>query len=83
MTWTWDMVEYPMFNNKGESQMNNLKVEVIKKLLMLDTKKELIKVRECISDGISNELDQDDRDQVEFKKWKESKQKEDTDEIPF
>ena len=63
--------------------MNNLKVEVIKKLLMLDTKKELIKVRECISDGISNELDQDDRDQVEFKKWKESKQKEDTDEIPF
>ena len=72
-----------MFNNKGESQMNNLKVEVIKKLLMLDTKKELIKVRECISDGISNELDQDDRDQVEFKKWKESKQKEDTDEIPF
>ena len=72
-----------MFNNKGESQMNNLKVEVIKKLLMLDTQKELIKVRECISDGISNELDQDDRDQVEFKKWKESKQKEDTDEIPF
>ena len=63
--------------------MNNLKVEVIKKLLMLDTQKELIKVRECISDGISNELDQDDRDQVEFKKWKESKQKEDTDEIPF
>ena len=50
---------------------------------MLDTQKELIKVRECISDGISNELDQDDRDQVEFKKWKESKQKEDTDEIPF
>ena len=63
--------------------MNNLKVEVIKKLLMLDTQKELIKVRECISDGISNELDQDDRDQVEFKKGKESKQKEDTDEIPF
>ena len=72
-----------MFNNKGESKMNTLKVEVIKKLLMLDTQKELIKVRECISDGISNELDQDDRDQVEFKKWKESKQKEDTDEIPF
>ena len=49
-----------MFNNKGESKMNTLKVEVIKKLLMLDTQKELIRVRECISDGISNELDNDD-----------------------
>jgi len=72
-----------MYNTNERDNMNNLKIEVIKKLLMLDTKKELIKVRECISDGISNELDQDDRDQVEFKKWKESKQKEDTDEIPF
>ena len=66
-----------MFNNKGESKMNNLKVEVIKKLLMLDTKKELIKVRECISDGISNELDNDEQDQKEFAKWKEERDKDD------
>jgi hypothetical protein len=53
--------------------MNNLKVQVIKKLLMLDTKKELIKVRDCISDAISNELDNDEKDQEAFKQWKESK----------
>ena len=63
-----------MFNNKGESKMNNLKIEVIKKLLMLDTKKELIKARECISDGISNELDNDEKDQEEFAEWKANKE---------
>jgi hypothetical protein len=62
-----------MFNNNERDNMNNLKVEVIKKLLMLDTKKELIKARECISDGISNELANDDKDQVEFAKWKANK----------
>ena len=72
------MVEYPMFNNKGESQMNNLKVEVIKKLLMLDTKKELIKVRECISDAISNELDNDEKDQKAFEQWKAEKEIDET-----
>ena len=60
--------------------MNNLKVEIIKKLLMLDTKKELIKARECISDGISNELDNDEKDQEAFAKWKEERGK---DEITF
>ena len=58
-----------MFNNERDN-MDNLKVEVIKKLLMLDTKKELIKVRECISDGISNELDNDEKEQKEFAEWK-------------
>ena len=69
-----------MFNNKGESKMNNLKVEVIKKLLMLDTRKELIKVRECISDGISNELDNDEKERQAFAKWKDERGK---DEITF
>jgi len=68
------MQYYPMFNNKGESKMNNLKVEVIKKLLMLDTKKELIKVRECISDAISNELDNDEKEQQEFAEWKANRE---------
>ena len=54
--------------------MNNLKVEVIKKLLMLDTKKELIKVRECISDAITNELDNDEKEQQEFAEWKANRE---------
>ena len=61
-------------------KMNNLKVEVIKKLLMLDTKKELMKVRECISDGISNELDNDEKERQAFAKWKDERGK---DEITF
>ena len=60
-----------MFNNNERDNMNNLKVEVIKKLLRLDTKKELIKARECISDGISNELENDDKDLKAFEQWKE------------
>tara|TARA_R110000765_G_C18462022_1_gene549918 strand:+ start:65 stop:271 length:207 start_codon:yes stop_codon:yes gene_type:complete len=67
-----------MFNKKGESKMNNLKVEVIKKLLMLDTKKELIKARECISDGISNELANDEKDQEAFEQWKAEKEIDET-----
>tara|TARA_B000000460_G_C21472402_1_gene373199 strand:+ start:125 stop:343 length:219 start_codon:yes stop_codon:yes gene_type:complete len=72
-----------MFNNKGESKMSNLKIDVIKKVLMLDTKQELQNVLDVVGNAISRELEQDDKDQVEFKKWKESKKKEDTDEIPF
>jgi len=68
-----------MFNNNNErDNMNNLKVEVIKKLLMLDTKKELIFVRECISEAISNELDNDEKDQKAFEQWKAEKEIDET-----
>ena len=63
-----------MFNNNERDNMNNLKVEVIKKLLMLDTKKELIKASECISDGISNELADDEKNQEAFEQWKAEKE---------
>ena len=63
-----------MFNNERDNKMNNLKVEVIKKLMMIDTKKELITIRECIADAISRECDNDDKDQVEFAKWKADKE---------
>ena len=63
-----------MFNNNERDNMNNLKVEVIKKLLMLDTKKELIKASECISDGISNELANDEKNQEAFEQWKAEKE---------
>ena len=69
-----------MFNNNERDNMNNLKVEVIKKLMMLDSKKELIKIKLDISDAISRECDNDEKDQKEFAKWKEKRGK---DEITF
>ena len=63
--------------------MNNLKIEVIKSLMMIESEKELNVIRQCISDSICRECDQDDVDKAEFRKWKESKKKEDKDEIPF
>jgi hypothetical protein len=59
-----------MFNNNGESKMNDLKIAIIKKVMMLDTEKELSKIKLDISDAISRECDNDDKDQVEFAKWK-------------
>jgi len=52
--------------------MDKLQVEIIKKVLMLSTKKELHNVRELVSQAISRECDQDDHDQEEFQKWKEN-----------
>ena len=50
-----------------------LKLEAIKKLLMLDTIKEIRNVLDVASEAISRELDLDDREQEEFKKWKAEK----------
>ena len=52
--------------------MDKLQIEIIKKVLMLSTKKELQDIRENVVDAISRECDQDDHDQEEFKKWKEN-----------
>ena len=52
--------------------MDKLQLEIIKKVLMLSTKKELQIVRDNVCDAISRECDQDDHDQEEFKKWKEN-----------
>jgi len=51
--------------------MDKLQLEIIKKVLMLTTKKELQTMRENVSDAISRECDQDDHDQELFKQWKE------------
>ena len=67
-----------MFNNNERDNMDNLKVEVIKKLLMLDTNKDLIKASECISDGISNELADDEKNQEAFEQWKAEKEIDET-----
>ena len=50
--------------------METLKIEVIKKVLMLDTITSLENVRDNVIEQISKELDKEDQDQAEFKKWK-------------
>ena len=52
--------------------MEKLQLEIIKKVLMLNTMEEVKNMRENVSDAISRECDQDDHDQEEFKKWKEN-----------
>jgi hypothetical protein len=69
-----------MSNNNERDKM---KIDIIKKVLMLDTKTELEKVLDFVGEAISRELDQDDKEQVEFKKWKERRKKEEDDEIRF
>jgi len=59
-----------MFNNKGESKMNNLKVEIIRHLLMIDTTEWLEKIKQVVVDGICAENDQDSKDKEAFAKWK-------------
>jgi len=49
----------------------NLKLDIIEKVLMLNSKTELDIVRENVRDAISRECDQDDHDQELFKQWKE------------
>ena len=51
-------------------KMEKIQVETIKKLLMLSSKNELVKVRSFISEAISRECDLDDEDQEAFEQWK-------------
>jgi len=50
--------------------MESLKLEIIKKIMMLDTKAELLTMRDNVSDAISREFDVEDKEEQEFKKWK-------------
>jgi len=50
-----------------------LKLEAIKKLLMLDTTIEVRNVLDVLGEAISRELDNDDKEHEEFKKWKAEK----------
>ena len=62
-----------------------MKINIIKKVLLLDSKAELQKVYSFVNDAICRELDNDDKERVEFKQWQEmkAKKKEEIDEIPF
>ena len=53
--------------------MEKLKLDIVQKVLMLSTNKELQDIRENVRDAISREVDEDDKEQEEFKKWKEEK----------
>jgi len=53
--------------------MEKLKLEIIKKVLMLSTRTQLDIVRDNVMDAISRECDQDDKDEQEFKQWKEER----------
>jgi|TARA_R110000764_G_scaffold200735_1_gene286014 hypothetical protein len=50
--------------------LNQLRIDIIKKAMMLDTEKELSKIKLDISDAISRECDSDDEDRADFAKWK-------------
>ena len=51
--------------------MDKLKIEIINKVLMLTSNKEIEDVKEYVQEAIYREIDEDDKQQKEFKKWKE------------
>jgi len=51
--------------------MDKLKLEIINKLLMLTSNKEIEDVKEYVQEAVYREIDEDDKQQKEFKKWKE------------
>ena len=53
--------------------MEKLKLDIIKKVLMLSTRTQLDTVLDNVMDAISRECDQDDKDEQEFKQWKEDR----------
>ena len=60
--------------------MEKLKLEIIRKVTMLDTLKEVKNIRENICDAISRECDLEDQNEQEFQKWKENQK---TEEVTF
>ena len=63
--------------------VNDKKIDVIKKVLMLDTEKELQVVLDVVTDAICRELDDDNKDRKDFAEWKAKNKKEAGEEIPF
>ena len=51
--------------------MDKLKLEIINKLLMLTSNKEIEDIKEYVQEAVYREIDEDDKQQKEFKKWKE------------
>ena len=53
--------------------MEKQKIEIIKRVLMLNTTTELDIVRDNVMGAISRECDLDDKEEQEFKQWKEER----------
>jgi len=53
--------------------MEKTKLDIIRKLMMITTNHELQDIREFVSNAIVRECEEDDKDQEEFKKWKEER----------
>ena len=49
------------------------KIDIIKKVLMLDTKKEISNVLNFVADAISRECEQDTLDKEQFEEWKKAR----------
>ena len=47
-----------------------IKLEIIRKLLLIETTSELKKLNEECSSSISNEVDAENKEEKEFKEWK-------------
>ena len=71
-----------MFNKK-EKDMEQQKLDIIKKVMMLDTKAELETVLKNVSDAMGREFDLENQEEQEFKKWKAKKDSEVVDDITF
>ena len=64
-----------MFNTNNErDNMNKLKLEVIRQILMIDTTEWLEKIKQVVVDGICAENDQDSKDKEAFAKWKANRE---------
>ena len=53
--------------------MEKTKIDIIKKVMMLDSKLEVETVLKNVSDAMAREFDLEDKEEQEFKKWKAKK----------
>ena len=53
--------------------MKNLKLDIIRRVMMVETKEELQIINDHVRDAISRECELQDKEQEEFEKWKKNK----------
>ena len=56
--------------------MENLKLDIIRRVMMVETKEELQIINDHVRDAICREGDLQDREQEVFEKWKKNKSNE-------
>ena len=53
--------------------MENIKLDIIRRVMMLETEKSLETIQNSIGIELSREYDKEEQEEQEFKKWKEEK----------